>query len=171
MKLPSLSLLEKKASDAGFILRIKVNRPLNIWSFKVVVAKKIEKEKIKIYGEMKGWAYRGKKGLQLDTMRTLKSSPAQVGHLVWSATMAWALETTPCTSARLLAIYDDEFQHRRLVRYFLMRKFHTVKQVKSSFFDLPLRMVWGGSGCLMIGDCNEVYEYSFRNYEKFLGNH
>ena len=70
--------------------------------------------------------------------------------------MAWALESTPCRRARLLAIRDAEGQHRRLVRYFQQRGFHTVREVEAAVWDLPLRMVWGGAGALMTADCAEV---------------
>ena len=168
MIIPNLSKLESKASKAGLMLRLQVRRPLNLWLFKVVVAKALDKEKIKILGEMKGWAYKREKGLQLDTMRVIKNSPPGVGHLIWAATMAWALEKTPCKKARLLAIFDNEFQHARLTRYFLMRRFNFIKEVKSSFIDLPLRTVWGGAGSLMVGDCQEVFDYSFSRLESSL---
>jgi len=37
MTKPNLTLLEKEASDRGLLLRIQVRRPLNIWSFRLVV--------------------------------------------------------------------------------------------------------------------------------------
>ena len=70
--------------------------------------------------------------------------------------MAWALEVTPCRRARLLAIRDDERQHRRLVRYFQQRGFEPVREVQAALWDLPLRMVWGGAGALMVGSCERV---------------
>tara|TARA_Y100001968_G_scaffold161721_1_gene147928 strand:+ start:25207 stop:25731 length:525 start_codon:yes stop_codon:yes gene_type:complete len=157
--------LEKKAAEAGYLLRIQVRRPLNLWSFKVVVAETLEADKVKILGEMKGWAYYSKTGLQLDTMRVLQGAPSGVGHLIWAATMAWALEMTPCKKARLLAIFDDDSQHSRLTNYFSKRKFHLVREVRSSLFDLPLRLIWGGAGSLMLGDCAEVFKYSFNLLE------
>ena len=166
MTTSDLSKLEEMSLKAGFLLRIQVRRPLNLWAFKLVVAETMKVNKIKILGEMKGWAYRGERGLQLDTMRVLKTAPSGVGHLIWSATMAWALETTPCKKARLLAIFDDEYQHIRLTRYFRRRKFHQVREVSSSLIDLPLRMVWGGAGSLMTGDCVEVFEHSYDLFKK-----
>ena len=69
MSLPTLLELEQKASEANLLLRIQVRRPLNLWTFKIVVAQTIDLQKIQILGEMKGWAYKGYRGLQLDTMR------------------------------------------------------------------------------------------------------
>ena len=161
MKPIGLAELEKEATNAGLLLRLQIRQPINIWSFKVVVAEPINKHKIRILGEMKGWAYNSEKGLQLDTMRVNQKSPPGVGHLIWSATMAWALESTPCKVARLLAIFDEETQHTRLVKYFRRRGFNFSREVRSSILDLPLRMIWGGAGSLMSGDCSEVFEYSY----------
>ena len=168
MNNPDLLKLEQKASEAGLLLRMQVRRPLNLWSFKLVVAEKLDTSKIKILGEMKGWAYKGDKGLQLDTMRVLQKAPVGVGHLIWASTMAWALETTPCKKARLLAIFDDESQHSRLTRYFIRRRFHVVREVRSSLIDLPLRMVWGGAGSLMVGDCLEVFKHSYALWQRSI---
>ncbi len=157
-----LTQLESQALEAGLLLRIKVNRPLSLWGVRLVVADYLEPNKVRILGEMKAWAYRGLNGLQLDTMRVHPKAPSAVGHLVWAATMAWALEATPCKRARLLAICDAERQHACLVRYFLRRGFQTVREVGTTSMDLPLRMVWGGSGTLMVAECSEVFERSFK---------
>ncbi len=160
-----LNLLETQASSSGLLLRIKVRRPLNLWTFRLVVGKYLESQKVQVLGEMKGWAYHSSKGLQLDTMMVRKNSPTGIGYLVWAATMAWALEETPCRSARLLAIHDEEQQHKKLIRYFQIHGFKEVKEVASSPLDLPLRMVWGGAGTLMNANCSDVYEYNYRLWE------
>ena len=154
--------LEKLAAEEGLLLRIQVRRPLNIWALKVVVAQYFQSDKVKIWGEMKAWAYEGKSGLQLDTMRVNPLAPKGVAHLIWAATMSWALENTSCKNARLLAIRDDEKQHSRLVKYFLRRGFRKTREVGSAPIDLPLRLIWGGSGELMIADCNEVLNQSYK---------
>ncbi len=159
---PNLTILEKEASERGLLLRIQVRRPLNIWSFRLVVGQMASKNKIQLWGEMKGWAYQNPKGLQLDIMKVGKNSNSRVGDMVWAATMAWALEETPCRSARLLAIYDENNQHKTLQRYFRKRGFNTVRNVGSSPLDLPLRLVWGGAGAFMVGDCEEVLSRSYR---------
>ena len=163
---PNLTLLEKEASDRGLLLRIQVRRPLNIWSIRLVVGEIISKDKIQLWGEMKGWAYQNTKGLQLDTMKVAKNADSKVGDLIWAATMAWALEETPCRSARLLAIYDENNQHKILQRYFRMRGFKTVRNVGASLFDLPLRLVWGGAGAFMVGNCEEVLDRSYRSWSE-----
>jgi len=127
---------------------------------RLVVAEHIDSEKVGIVGEMKAWAYARESGLQLDTMRVSSKAPKGVGHLVWAATMAWALESTPCKRARLLAICDEDQNHASLVRYFGKRGFSSVKEVGSAPFDLPLRLIWGGAGLLMVGNCKEIYRRS-----------
>ena len=158
----NLSELEKQASKRGLLLRIQVRRPFNIWSFKLIVGEMIGKDKVQLLGEMKGWAYQNTKGLQLDTMKVGKNADPKVGDMVWAATMAWALEETPCRSARLLAIYDENNQHAILQRYFRRRGFNIVRNVGSTPLDLPLRLVWGGAGAFMVGNCEEVLDRSYR---------
>ena len=115
---------------------------------------------------MKGWAYKNTKGLQLDTMKVDKNANSKVGDLIWAATMTWALEETPCRSARLLAIYDENNQHEILQRYFRRRGFSTVRTVGSSPIDLPLRLVWGGAGAFMVANCEMVLDKSYRSWRR-----
>lgn len=166
MTRPNLTTLEKEASDRGFLLRIQVRRPLNIWSFRLVLGEKMGNNQIQLWGEMKGWAYQNTKGLQLDTIKVGKDANTKVGDILWAATMAWALEETPCKSARLLAIYDENNQHKILQRYFRRRGFNTVRNVGSSPLDLPLRLVWGGAGAFMVGNCEEVLVRSYRSWSE-----
>ena len=161
-----LEQLESEALERGLLLRLQVGRPLRLWSLRLVVAQPVDGGRLLLQGEMKGWAYGADTGLQLDTMRVQPGAPAGVGDLVWAATMAWALETTPCRRARLLAIRDGEQQHRRLVRYFRQRGFSTVREVEAALWDLPLRMVWGGAGALMSGEVHAVLERSLRGWRQ-----
>ncbi len=162
MKELNLNVLENEASKAGFLLRMQVRRPLNIWTIKVVVAVVENPDKVKLLGEVKGWAYQAVNGFQIDTIRVDKKAPSGVGHLLWAATMAWALESTPCRKARLLAIRDGEYKHMQLERYFSKRGFKKIRDVGSAPIDLPLRVIWGGAGSLMIGECRDIYESSLR---------
>ena len=168
MTLNLLDQLESEASENDLILRVQVRKPLNIWTLRLVVAEKIDNYGVKILGEMKAWAYSGLSGLQLDTMAVIPSAPPALGDLIWSATMAWALECTPCRNCRLLAICDDEFKHKILVRYFEQRGFVKTRNVGSSLYDLPLRTIWGGAGSLMKADCENVGEISYRRWRKLL---
>ena len=166
MTKPNLTVLEKEASERGLLLRIQVRKPFNIWSFRVVVGEITNKDKIQLWGEMKGWAYQNTKGLQLDIMKVGKNANSKVGDMIWASTMAWALEETPCRSARLLAIYDENNQHKILQRYFRRRGFKTIRNVGSSPVDLPLRLVWGGAGAFMVGNCEEVLDRSYRSWSE-----
>jgi hypothetical protein len=124
-----------------------------VWSLQVGVARLLGEGRAQLLGELKGWALPRSDGLQLDTMRVQGAGTQGVGPLIWAATFAWALEATPCRSARLLAIRDHEQQHRRLVRYFQRLGFQPVRELGAAPADLPLRLIWGGSGLLMRGEC------------------
>jgi len=163
---PQLADLEADARERGLLLRIKLNRPLGLWALRLVVASRQSDGPARLLGELKGWAYPAISGLQLDTMRVLPSSPTGVGDLIWAATMAWALESTPCRRARLLAIRDDDRQHRRLVRYFRQRGFTPVREVAAAPADLPLRLIWGGAGVLMCADCGSVLTRSEQRWRQ-----
>jgi len=154
---PALSLqrVEALAAKRGLKLRLRAPRRLGVWSLQVVVARPLAADRAELLGELKGWCLPISAGLQLDTMRVQGQDTAGVGLLIWAATFAWALESTPCRSARLLAIRDSDRQHRCLVRYFQRLGFQPVQEVGAGITDLPLRMVWGGSGLLMRGDCAE----------------
>ena len=161
-----LDELERQARQRDLLLRLQVGRPLGLWSLRLAVARRAESGGWQLLGEMKAWAYGTTSGLQLDTMRVMPSAPSGVGDLIWAATMAWALEATPCRRARLLAIRDDERQHQRLVRYFAQRGFSMEREVEAALWDLPLRLVWGGSGALMSGSCDAVHAITVRRWHQ-----
>lgn len=166
MTMDLLTSLESQASSAGLLLRIQVRRPLNLWAMRLVVGRYAAPDKIQLLGEMKGWAYNASSGLQLDTMKVADNAPIGVGHLIWASTMAWAIESTPCKRARLLAINDEENQNKILIRYFQRKGFKIVREVGNSPLDLPFRIVWGGAGSLMVSNCIDVYNYSCQLWEK-----
>ena len=150
-----LAALERWAMAQGLVLRLRLGHRLGIRALQVVVARPLGPGRAQLLGELKGWALPMAAGLQLDTMRVQGLETALVGPLIWAATFAWALEATPCRSARLLAIHDDDRQHRRLVRYFSRLGFEPVRELGAGPADLPLRLIWGGAGLLMRGDCTE----------------
>ena len=147
--------LENIAFSLGLIIKIQVRETLGLCFFKIVVAEQRDNI-VKIWGEMKGWTYFNKQGIQLDTLRILSNSPPFVSELIWASTMAWAIEKKFSKKARLLAIYDTEGYSKKLVRYFKIIGFKVVKEVGSSPVDLFLRLIWGGAGTLMKGDCSYV---------------
>jgi hypothetical protein len=162
MSVPSLAEIEQLAAAQGLLLRLQVRRWLAITSLRVVVARPRPDQPPLLLGELKGWALPLPDALQLDTMRVQGPQTQGVGALIWAATFAWALEATPCRSARLLAIRDNDQQHRRLVRYFKRLGFESIREVGAAAADLPLRLVWGGAGLLMRGDCAGGLERAWR---------
>ncbi|MFM8524634.1 MAG: hypothetical protein ACKOCM_03310 [Cyanobacteriota bacterium] len=160
--LPTLGAIEQCAAARGLLLRLQVRELLGLRTLRVVVAQPRSGEMPVLLGELKGWALPIRAGLQLDTLRVAPGAPAGVGALIWAATLCWALEETPCRRARFLAIRDDDHQHRRLVRYFRRLGFRGCREVGASPLDLVLRLIWGGSGLLMAGDCAEALAVSLR---------
>ena len=147
--------LQNIAFSLGLVIKIQVRETLGLCFFKIVIAE--QKDNIvKIWGEMKGWTYFNKQGIQLDTLRILSNSPPFVSELIWASTMAWAIEMKVSKKARLLAIYDAEGYSKKLVRYFKIIGFEVVKEVGSNPIDLFLRLIWGGAGTLMTVDCSYV---------------
>jgi hypothetical protein len=165
MTLPTLAEIEQRAAARCLLLRLQVRQPLGLRTLRVVVARPRQGQSALLLGELKGWALPLADGLQLDTMRVQGEGTQGVGALIWAATFAWALEATPCRSARLLAIRDHEQQHRRLVRYFQRLGFTPVRDVGAAAADLPLRLVWGGAGLLMRGACTEGLTRAWRQLE------
>ena len=147
--------LEKLASTIGLLIKIQVRETLGLCFFRIVIAEQKDNI-IKIWAEIKGWTYSNKQGIQLDTLRILSKAPAFVSELIWATTMAWAIEKKSSNKARLLAIFDSEGYSKKLVRYFKLIGFKIVKEVGSSPADLFLRLVWGGAGTLMKGDCFHI---------------
>ena len=154
----SLAEIERQAAARGLLLRLQVKQVLAVRTLRVVVARPRQGQAPVLLGELKGWALPLPHGLQLDTMRVQGADTQGVGALIWAATFAWALEVTPCRRARLLAIRDNDQQHRRLVRYFRQLGFEPTREVGAAALDLPLRLVWGGAGLLMSGDIAQGLE-------------
>lgn len=157
--LPDLAGLESYGAQRGLLLRLQVKNFAGFKIFRVGVARR-EAECLILLGELKGWALPVIKGLQLDTMRVHGNQIQGVGDLIWAATFAWALEQTPCKVANILAIRDNEKQHRSLLRYFRRLSFSPKRELGAGLFDLPLRLVWGGAGLLMVADCAEGFRRS-----------
>jgi len=147
--------LQRIADSKNLTIKIQVREVLGLKLFRIIVAQ-VNDNSAKIWGEIKGWTLPIKGGIQLDTLRILNGSPKFVSELIWATTMAWSLEKTTCKFARLLAIYDSEGYSKKLVRYFKLIGFTFIKEVGSSPSDLFLRLIWGGAGTLMKGDCSKI---------------
>lgn len=78
--------------------------------------------------------------------------------LIAAAVMSHGYECG-CNKAEMLAINDDDHQHRRLVKYYKRLGFQPILEVgNNGISDLPHLLVWGGAGTRM--NCNP---------ERFLG--
>lgn len=154
----TLERIEAMAANQGRLLRIQAPRRLGLWNLRVAVARPRPGQGPLLLGDLKGWAIPRESGLHLDTMRVQGQETGGVGELLWAATFAWALEFTPCRRAWLLAIRDQERQHARLVRYFQQRGFGAHRQLGAAVPDLARRLLWGGSGLLMVGNCQEALD-------------
>jgi hypothetical protein len=187
MTLPTLLELEAEARRRGLLLRLQVGRPLGLlWSLRIGVARGHPSgdpapqtnggaqpppaggsgKRLVLLADLKGWALPTADGLRIDTLQVAGREQGErdsgAGPLITAACFAWALEATPCRSARFLAIRDDARQHRRLVRYFMRLGFEPLRELGSAPWDLPERTVWGGAGLLMQGDCRTVLKRSAR---------
>ena len=153
----NINQIQRFADSQNLTIKIQVREFLGLKIFRIIVAQ-INNNSVKIWGEIKGWTIPTRNGLQLDTLRILNDSPKFVSELIWATTMAWALEKTTCKFARLLAIYDSEGYSKKLVRYFKLIGFSFIKEVGASPSDLFLRLIWGGAGTLMKGDCAKILQ-------------
>ena len=158
----TLEELERQARERSLLLRLQVQDLAGVRGLRVAVARPRAEQPPLLLGELKGWCLPLADGLRLDTMRVQGERSGAVVPLIWAATFAWALEETPCRSARLLAIRDGERQHRRLRRYFRRLGFRPLRELGGGPMDLAPRLLWGGAGLLMQGDCDEGLQRSAR---------
>ncbi|MFN9630090.1 MAG: hypothetical protein ACK59A_07660 [Cyanobacteriota bacterium] len=150
---PDLEAIEAEAARRGWKLRLAAPRRLGVWQLRAVVARPLEPGRAELLGELKGWAVPQGALLRLDTLRVQGPRSTGAAPMLLAAACAWALECTPCRRARFLAIHDDDRQHRRLVRYFRGLGFTPLRQLGSAPGDWLPRLLWGGSGLLMEGEC------------------
>lgn len=71
-----------------------------------------------------------------------------VSLLLGYITMLFGKEQN-CAVAEFLAIDDEDFQHKRLVRFFKRAGFNKIRYVGEDISNIPDRLVWGGCGTLM----------------------
>ena len=69
-----------------------------------------------------------------------------------------------CRIAEFLAIDDEAFQHKRLVRFFKRAGFNKIRYVGDDIGNIPDRLVWGGCGTLM----NQTIENLLINWTKII---
>lgn len=161
---PDLRAMEAEASRRGWKLRLAAPQRLGVWSLRAVVARPLEAGRAEVLGELKGWAFPQARALRLDTLRVQGQQRAGAAPLLLAAACGWALEGSLCQRARFLAIHDDDRQHRRLVRYFRSLGFAPLRELGSAPGDWGARLLWGGSGLLMEGDCGETIRRCARRW-------
>jgi hypothetical protein len=61
-----------------------------------------------------------------------------------------------CSIAEFLAIDDEAFQHKRLVRFFKRAGFEKIRYVGDDIRNIPDRLIWGGCGTLMMCDIENI---------------
>lgn len=161
---PDLRAMEAVAARRGWKLRLAARRRLGVWSLRAVVARPLEPGRAEVLGELKGWAFPQARVLRLDTLRVQGPQSAGAAPLLLAAACGWALEAPSCQRARFLAIHDDDRQHRRLVRYFRGLGFAPLRELGSGPGDWGPRLLWGGSGLLMEGDCGDTIRRCARRW-------
>lgn len=162
---PDLAAIEADAAQRGWKLRLAAPRRLGVWSLRAVVARPRADGRAEWLGELKGWALPQPQGLRLDTLKVQGQRSAGAAPLLLATACAWALERTPCRRARFLAIHDNDRQHRRLVRYFRALGFEPLRELGSAPADWGPRLIWGGSGLVMEGDCSETIRRCARRWQ------
>jgi hypothetical protein len=73
-----------------------------------------------------------------------------------------------CSMAEFLAIDDEDFQHKRLVRYYKHGGFDVIKYVGNDLQDVPDRLVWGGCGTLLRKEIDYLLNFWTDILEKSL---
>lgn len=63
-----------------------------------------------------------------------------------------------CTMAEFLAIDDEEFQHRRLVRHYKRLGLNVIRYVGEDIANIPDRLIWGGVGTLMSAEIQPLLQ-------------
>jgi hypothetical protein len=82
-----------------------------------------------------------------------------VGLLLGYLCLLHGKEQGSCEKAEFLAIDDEDFQHKRLVRYYKQSGFDVVKYVGEGFQDVPDRLIWGGCGTLLRKDIDTLLNF------------
>ena len=152
--------LEEQIAQCGFVVSFSTFGP----GYRAVASAQFN-ESI-VLGYVEGFVRPAGKILHLDKMEVFKPMVekarreggesafdfggigAAIGLLLGYRCMLHGLEKG-CSIAEFLAIDDEEFQHKRLVKYYKQFGFKIVKYVGEDVQDIPDRLVWGGCGTLM----------------------
>lgn len=111
-------------------------------------------------GLIRPWV--GGKILHLDSIRLrretlgMEKSIFGIGLFIGAVAVRFGYDCG-CKKAELLAIYDTDLYHSKLVRFYTRIGFKVVHEVSgSSIGDVPHMLVWGGVGTRMDADLHEL---------------
>ena len=155
--------VDQFANDRGLVISFSTLGP----GYRAVARAKHDESMI--LGYVEGFIRPAGKILHLDKMQVFQPMAQCVKRqipnsldfggviLVLVLTYSWDIPGTclmygkenGCQMAEFLAIDDESFQHKRLVRYYKRVGFRVVKYVGDGITDIPDRLVWGGCGTLM----------------------
>jgi hypothetical protein len=82
-----------------------------------------------------------------------------VGLLLGYLCLLHGQEMGRCEEAEFLAIDDEDFQHKRLVRFYKQAGFKFIKYVGDDFQNIPDRLVWGGCGTLLRAKIPDILQF------------
>jgi hypothetical protein len=161
--------LEEYSSRQGVILSLTTLGP----AYRAIARAK--HNETQIMGYIEGFVRPGNKLLHLDKMEVFRKmvklaraeNPNEfkgggtklgVGLLLGYLCLLHAHDQG-CIEAEFLAIDDEPFQHKRLVKYYRLSGFEFVRYVGDDFKSIPDRLVWGGCGTLLRKDINYLLRY------------
>ena len=154
--------LEKFADQEGIVLSLSTLGP----GYRAVARAK--HNTTQILGYVEGFVRPGKTLLHLDKMEVFRPNVKRarsenpevfrdggtilgVGLLLGYLCLLHGRDEG-CQTAEFLAIDDEDYQHKRLVRYYKSAGFDEIKYVGEGLGDVPDRLVWGGCGTLLRKD-------------------
>lgn len=150
------------AYDAGVILSLNSMGP----GYRAVA--RARHNDTQIIGYVSGFLRPGGKILHLDKMEVFKQalttareenpdgfkgggSVFGVGLLLGCLCLRHGVDNG-CSVAEFLAIDDNDFQHKRLVRHYRRLGLNVIRYVGEDIANIPDRLIWGGVGTLMNAD-------------------
>ena len=149
--------VKEAARKNGILLQLQsVGLPGFIW-FRAVAEKERDGQ---VLGVVIGWQVPFTSLVHFDSLRVKpqkeqaeeSKSLMGIGLYLAAAAFAWAVDNNFATG-ELLAIDDDFYTHKRLVKYYQRYGFKVVRYVgNNGLRDLADLLVWGGAGTLMSGD-------------------
>ncbi|MCD7451145.1 hypothetical protein HAX54_009770 [Datura stramonium] len=154
---PTMSEIMEASRSQNLDLQLKTLGPF----FRITAKSlKTQRELGKAEGLIRVW-FQGKI-LHLDSIRLLRETLGMeksifgIGLFIGAVAIRHGYDSG-CRKAELLAIYDTELYHSKLVRFYTRIGFNSVHQVSGeSLGDVGHMLVWGGVGTRMDADIEEL---------------